>query len=382
MGISGPSQRLQNRIVDTFVQTILNESNAAATRGYSLALGSLPAKLLAPNRHVLSKVIECLCAISRPNRKVGGESDAETRRNALRSLVQVCRTVGFSKMEESETPQVPLSFLCKAHVQLVFESLLESVGDYGIDRRGDVGSWSRVEAMIGLEEILYMAMNASPTIPHIAAPIILEKSNHSQHELTDIPDITSRLSFFEDNASARVKQALVDGKVFQPFAIQSEDFLVDETLCTRIIGAMLKQLCEKMDLVRSVAGGCLERLLLSTSPVVSFIPQKKVLIKAMNLNPYRKHEGSILTNNYTVPSITFPMVVKAMNVDEFFEDIISGIVISVGGITESVVKYASSSHLEWVKILRQRKCTGGIAKLGNGQSQKLICSIFFIFYIS
>jgi len=268
-------------------------------------------------------------------------------------------------MEESETPQVPLSFLCKAHVQLVFESLLESVGDYGIDRRGDVGSWSRVEAMIGLEEILYMAMNASPTIPHIAAPIILEKSNHSQHELTDIPDITSRLSFFEDNASARVKQALVDGKVFQPFAIQSEDFLVDETLCTRIIGAMLKQLCEKMDLVRSVAGGCLERLLLSTSPVVSFIPQKKVLIKAMNLNPYRKHEGSILTNNYTVPSITFPMVVKAMNVDEFFEDIISGIVISVGGITESVVKYASSSLLEWVKILRQRKCTGGIAKLGN-----------------
>jgi hypothetical protein len=196
----------------------------------------------------------------------------------------------------------------------------------------------------------------------------------------DIPDITSRLSFFEENASAKVKQALLDGQVFQPFAVQSEDFLVDETICTRIIGAMLKQLCEKMDLVRSVAGGCLERLLLSTSPVVSFIPQKIVLIRAMNLNPYRKKEGSILTNNYAVPSIAFPMVVRAMNVDEFFEDIISGIVISVGGITESVVKYASSSLLEWVKILRQRKSTGGIGRLGNGQSQKFICSIFFIFF--
>jgi hypothetical protein len=226
VGISGPSQRLQKRIVDTFVQTILSDNNAAATRGYSLALGSLPPKLLAPNGDVLSKVIECLCAISRPNRKVGGESDAETRRNALRSLVQVCRTVGFSKMEESETPQVPLAFLSKAHVQLVFESLLESMGDYGIDRRGDVGSWSRVEAMVGLEEILYMAINASPTIPHLAAPIILGHSNHSQHELMDIPDITSRLSFFEENASAKVKQALLDGQSFNLSLYNRKIFLL------------------------------------------------------------------------------------------------------------------------------------------------------------
>ncbi len=369
VGINGPSQRLQNRIVDTFIKIILNDNNAAATRGYSLALGSLPSKLLAPNEDVLSKVIQCLCAISRPGRKVGGESDAETRRNALRSLVQVCRTVGFSETERSETPQYPLAFLSKAHVQLVFASLLESMGDYGIDRRGDVGSWSRIEAMVGLEEILYMAINASPTIPHIAAPIIAGCSkNYSPHESMDIPDITIRLSYFEENAAARVKQSLSDGQCFQPFDLQSEDFLVDDTLCTRIIGAMLKQLCEKMDLVRSVAGGCLERILLSSSPVVTFIPQKMVLLTAMNLNPYRKKEGEILTNNYAMPSITFPMVVKAMNIDEFFQDIISGIVISVGGITESVVKFATSSLLEWVKILRQRKSTVGIAKLGNGKS--------------
>jgi hypothetical protein len=137
-------------------------------------------------------------------------------------------------------------------------------------------------------------------------------------------------------------------------------------LCTRIIGAMLKQLSEKMDLVRSVAGACLERILLSTSPIVSFIPQKAVLIEAMNLKPHQNTVRDALANNYGVPSITFPMVVRAMNIEDFFEDIISGIIISVGGITESVVKYAALSLLEWVKIMKQRKSAGGIAKLGNG----------------
>ena len=62
VGESGPSQRLQGRVVDTFVTIIFSDDNAAATRGYSLALGSLPSKLLAPNESFLSKVIGCLCA--------------------------------------------------------------------------------------------------------------------------------------------------------------------------------------------------------------------------------------------------------------------------------------------------------------------------------
>jgi hypothetical protein len=115
---------------------------------------------------------------------------------------------------------------------------------------------------------------------------------------------------------------------------------------------MLKQLSEILDLVRSVAGGCLERLLLSASTVVPFIPQKLDLMEAMKLNAQQTTRNIAIDNNYGAPSITFPMVVKAMNIDTFFEDIVSDIVISVGGITESVVEYASLWFLEWAKVLK------------------------------
>jgi hypothetical protein len=82
---------------------------------------------------------------------------------------QVCRTVGFSCTESNAINLVghPIVGLSMAHAQKVFSSLLESMCDYGTYRRGNVGSWSRIESMLGLEELLYSAIKASPEIPHI-----------------------------------------------------------------------------------------------------------------------------------------------------------------------------------------------------------------------
>mmetsp|Transcript_11245 Transcript_11245/g.23963 ORF Transcript_11245/g.23963 Transcript_11245/m.23963 type:complete len:258 (+) Transcript_11245:56-829(+) len=56
---------------------------------------------------------------------------------------------------------------------------------------------------------------------------------------------------------------------------------------------------------------------------------------------------------------------KAVNIDDFTQPILSGIVVSVGGLTESVSKSSSASLFEWIKGLRAAKATSKIFRMGE-----------------
>ena len=65
----------------------------------------------------------------------GKESDdAETRKQAIKSLGQVVKSIGLTNIEN----QV---------IKEIFNTLYKSMNDYTLDRRGDVGSWVREESM-------------------------------------------------------------------------------------------------------------------------------------------------------------------------------------------------------------------------------------------
>ena len=149
VGEKGPSERLQKRVVDKFVNIVRTGINPASTRGYSLALGYLPAKLLAPTSNVLDGTLSCLCQISHPNAKVGTEKDAETRRNALLSLSRICESVGL--MNSSRRQNIGRVKYVDADIGLsvkqikqVFTAYIGSMDDYNTDQRGDVGSKCRL----------------------------------------------------------------------------------------------------------------------------------------------------------------------------------------------------------------------------------------------
>ena len=147
VGEKGPSERLQKRVVDKFVNIVRTGINPASTRGYSLALGYLPAKLLAPSLDVLDISLSCLCRISHPNAKVGNDKDAETRRNALVSLSRILETVGIVPSREQCECVVVFS---NVQLKQVFDTYMRSMEDYNTDQRGDVGSKCRLAAMNGL----------------------------------------------------------------------------------------------------------------------------------------------------------------------------------------------------------------------------------------
>ena len=335
----GPSTRLQARVVDKYISSVNNDDNPAATRGFSLGLGRLPAKLLAPSHAVLDSVLDCLRIALAKESLVGGEGDAETRRNSIISLVNVCKTVGIETFEKINHATSPICPLTRCQTKRVFESLLSAMDDYNTDRRGDVGSWSRIAAMAGLEALSYLAISASNTFPHTMTPITEDFFEN------DAPPFRQRASFTSDEYSITNESSVLHLEYF------------NERLCLAVMSALLKQLGEKLDAVRCQAGECIERLLTAQSPRIPFVPHRRMLLKALRI-------GDQITN-WSNPALTFPILMRTVNIDDFFEPILEGIIVSVGGLTESVSKKSTASLCEWIRVCRQLKSTHKILQMGE-----------------
>jgi tubulin-specific chaperone D len=216
VGANGPSARLQARVIDKFIKMASTSDNPAATRGYSLALGYLPSKLVAPSRENLLTVLNCLKKLADPEAMVGGEGDAETRRNALTALGRIVTTVGFD-VRGTPVRDYPQVVFDSAMLALVFQTYLSSLVDYKTDRRGDVGSWCRMEAMS-------------------CVTILLKTLSTRGEMISDLPS------------------EIVSG----------------------VVCAALRQMAEKLDSVRERCSVCLEELLLCTRIPIA---QRDLLLK-------------------------------------------------------------------------------------------------------
>lgn len=118
------------------------DDNVALTKGYNMAFGVLSKALyqaLSPD------IFDSLLKNTVPK---GKESDdAETRKMAVQSLMQAVDTCGLKSLDHQ---------LLKS----VLENLYQGLNDYQIDRRGDVGSWVREEAMQSLKTMIQLIVES------------------------------------------------------------------------------------------------------------------------------------------------------------------------------------------------------------------------------
>jgi hypothetical protein len=325
-----PSKRLQDRVVAKYVDVVVTADIASSTRGFTLALGALPAKLAAFDGATLDLVLGTLMRASRADFKVGDEPDAETRRNALAGLVELCATVGVGNE----------GGLTARHVGLVFETLLLATKDYSMDKRGDVGSWSRVAAMAGLEHLadLAIAANTHPA-PHTSADA--DCAVPSEAERTALLALPPAPPAASAAASAAAPEPYYENAWGLGGGVFFSASMVEALLCV-----VLKQLCEKLDNVRAKAGGLIERILSKPKGVGAThwpIPCRAQL-EALLLPA----EGQP-ANNWAVASETFPKMVGVMGLGLYHDAVVAGLVLSVGGLTEAVVKSSSAALLDWCK---------------------------------
>ena len=118
-----------------------------------------------------------------------------------------------------------------------------------------------------------------------------------------------------------------------------------------------------MDFVRSEAAKCLLVLLDEKSSIEAYITEKQMLIDALTPSQFsgRLTYPSV---NWADASITYPMVMEAAEIDEYFSYVISGLVLSVGGLTKSITENASLVLVKWTRSATNVK----LDRLGIGKS--------------
>jgi len=124
------------------MKTLLRAStdpNAALTRGYTQGLASLN-KIITLN--FLPEIIKCLTDNCR--KKKGPADDAETRKFAVKALSSVTRTVGIWSLKEED-------------LKKIFDIFFKTIDDYTLDKRGDIGLFTREATMYSIVDFLAMA---------------------------------------------------------------------------------------------------------------------------------------------------------------------------------------------------------------------------------
>ncbi len=312
---------------------------------------------------------------------MGDEPDAETRRNALLALIEVCQTLGLGGGDNGG--------LSHAQLQRALATLLRSTGDYATDKRGDVGSWCRQVALRGLASLLALLgpadhdKTASASL-QVGAAV---RTAYGQGTVVDVR-CEGRVAhvqfrpgqpgahFFPYNdgtgvfplaavASVEEDPALAtSANPTSPPAIGSETAevaaapAIDAPAFTAVVCAALQQLCEKLDVVRECAGAILLDLLALPAPPLPTL-RDRALLEATLLPPAEQGSAAADSSSSSFykagsPSVVFPRVVRLLGTAVYHRPVVAGLAISVGGLTESVVKASLGAMVEWAQAQRQQ----------------------------
>ena len=292
VGEKGPTDRLQARVVDKFVRELRTSQNVAVTRGYALALGYLPAKLLAPSDVVLGKIFVALRETARPDARVANEGDAETRRNALFSFTKIVDTLQSIARVSKIYPTTNLN---EKHVKGILNVYLNSLEDYNTDRRGDVGSWCRMAAMSGLTAFL--------------------TTNRPSPELVDW---CSNLG----------------------------------TTPTIVAGSFMKQMGEKLDAVRLHAGACLKDILNDNSLSIQHKDDIPTLLGLDKIDQTWADPQKLFTNLLRIALLGSSLKGSKTTASKpYFDPVLSGIIVTAGGLASATGKAATRSLTTFAKSL-------------------------------
>lgn len=278
----------------------LTDQNVAVRRGSAMALGVLPYELLANRwRDVLLKLSSSCMIENKPE-----DRDAEARVNAVKGLILVLKTLTQERDCSSiccGEDGMSLYHLIKNEVML---SLFKALDDYSVDNRGDVGSWIREAAMEGLETCTYILCIKDSKGKSHGVESVSERPNN------DVADNNQVVSFFDAN------------------------------LATNVIGGIAKQAVEKMDKIREAAAKVLQRILYNKAIFIPFIPYRE------NLEEIVPNETDL---KWGVPTFSYQHFVQLLRFSCYSRSVLSGLVISIGGLQDSLRKASISALLKYLQ---------------------------------
>jgi hypothetical protein len=180
--------------------------------------------------------------------------------------------------------------ICKANIVPIYECYLTAMKDYTHDRRGDIGAWVREAAMSGLASLTLAVTSTEPSlVPQVCIEAMMPK--------------------------------------------------------------IAQQALEKIDRTRGHAAHLFATILTNSEPV-PHIPRKSELLSYFP-QKIRVRGSDFDEFGWSVESETFPIFVKLLRLPEFSEFAVIGLMASVGGVTERLVRQSSISLFKELEIMKK-----------------------------
>lgn len=324
-----PSERLQKLTVGKYLDGLVSEQNVAATRGYAMGLGALCSRLLLKPSGILSKVISTLARFADSTMRISGEYDAETCKFCIEAAIEIFEKVNH---HVDFDPSFTEKFL---------EIFLRGCEDYNVDKRGDTGSWSRIASLRAFERFVHSLHSSvqSETLES-SFGVICESSM----------DENPYLCLFGENSVGR--KAAVEMKWISSDPLRTPILLsyrvrarfdscsLNENDANRMYSYILKQLSEKLNNVREVAGQVLSRVALHRKSYLCW--EIDIFVDEL-LGKVHSNRELI---DWTSPEQSFPLVCNSLVNQDIAVTVLEGLIVSIGGLTESISREATRAFLE------------------------------------
>ncbi|XP_040292612.1 tubulin-specific chaperone D [Bufo bufo] len=122
--------------------------------------------------------------------------------------------------------------------------------------------------------------------------------------------------------------------------------LIGEDICRRMMCSVAQQAAEKIDRFRAHAGSVFLKLLHQDNPPVPNIPHREELESIFD----RSQVDSL---NWNAPSQAFPRITQLLALPAYRYYVLMGLTVSVGGLTESTVRYSAQSLFEYLRSIQR-----------------------------
>lgn len=159
------------------------------------------------------------------------------------------------------------------------------------------------------------------------------------------------------DVGAWVREAAMTAlQVLTSLVVKQDPALLDPNVIRKMMADISQQAVERIDRTRSHAGRVFSNLLHS-EPVVPYIPHHSDVLQLFTLSLCQEEL------NWNSAADTFPLFIQLLRLESFSSSLMLGLVASVGGLTESLVKHSSSALFAYLKSLQavplelQRLCT-------------------------
>lgn len=305
-------EKVQNLVIEPIIQE-LNTDSPAIRRGYLLALGSFPKMLIKDKFESYGNVI----LKNIPLEANIAERDAESRRNAVRAIISLCETIGVELLSDE-------------YIEKVFNYLFIGIQDYATDSRGDVGLWVREASMFALKKFTILLSEKNKLNLNRATQVFQALLKQASEKIDRAREI----------AGKSIEQLLLNEKLIQGNFISNHIKLKDILIHENTIFASRITSQAKNDSISNSDDSMIEYSESIPLPMSVFSNKFQYQIRS---------EPSLLGIDWINPQFTFPLIVKFLQFEEYRFSIISGLVVSIGGLTKYISTSSCDSLTKYLK---------------------------------